>query len=145
MFSPGLAKYYLLRRRHVCIAGTFLRNVKIHSKNGSPVYIGRKTLMRNCTITAIGGDSEINIEGGSTNIQNSHLVASSGGKIMIRQGLTTEGCRLKAYEGCTIYIGSDCMFSAGINMSTTDFHSILSIKNNERINQAKDIRIGNHV
>lgn len=44
-----------------------------------------------------------------------------------------------------IYIGSDCMFSKGIKITTTDSHSIINLETGERTNLAKDVVIGNHV
>lgn len=54
------------------------------------------------------------------------------------------GTQLAACEGTKIIIGEDCMFSNNISIRTTDSHSILD-NNNNRINESKDIRIGNHV
>lgn len=103
-------------------------------------------MMQNCTCISTGKGSCIRIEGGGCNIKNSSLTASMPfGTICIAKGFTTEGCYIKAHEGKSIVIGEDCMFSAGINISTTDFHSIISKDSGLRINQAKDILIGKHV
>ncbi len=102
--------------------------------------------MKDSLITVEGDGSCIMIEGRGTNISNSSfVVGQDGSKIVISSGFTTEGCRLKAHEGKTISIGQDCMFSAGINMSTTDFHPIVSLVDGTRLNSAKDVVIGNHV
>lgn len=44
-----------------------------------------------------------------------------------------------------INIGEDCMLSRNIILSTSDYHSIISLETNERINPPKDIIIKNHV
>ena len=50
-----------------------------------------------------------------------------------------------AENGRKIRIGTDCMFSKGIKIATTDSHSIINIENHERINPSKDVVIGYHV
>ncbi len=47
-------------------------------------------------------------------------------------------------EGTSINIGTDCLFSAGIEIRTSDSHSILNMVG-KRLNCAKSIVIGNHV
>ncbi len=44
-----------------------------------------------------------------------------------------------------LIIGKDCMFSYGIEIWTGDGHPIYDITQNKRINQPKDVIIGNHV
>lgn len=44
-----------------------------------------------------------------------------------------------------IEVGLDCMFSSGIKIITGDSHSIINLENNQRINYAGNIIIGNHV
>lgn len=44
-----------------------------------------------------------------------------------------------------IIIGTDCMFSKGIKICTTDSHSIINLETGERTNQAKNVTIGSHV
>lgn len=110
------------------------------------MYIGPKTMMAHSRIIATGAESIIHIDGGCTNIKNSSFIASQcSGKIFIGNGFTSEGSHIKAHEGKKVSIGKDCMFSAGIDISTTDYHSVLSVVDGTRINGAKDIIIGNHV
>lgn len=52
--------------------------------------------------------------------------------------------QLAVCEGTSLIIGNDSMFSSQVNFSTTDSHSIEDLEG-YRINQAKDIQIGNHV
>ena len=145
VFSPSLIFHYF-HRGGVKFHGSFLKNVKINVRGNSTVYIGPKTIMQNCIFIAYGPQSSIHIEGGSTNIKNSSFIANQDyGKIYISYGFTSEGCDIKAHEGKNIIIGRDCMFSSGISMSTSDYHSTVSISDGVRINKSKDIIIGNHV
>ena len=51
---------------------------------------------------------------------------------------------LACIEGCTITIGKDCLFSSEIVIRTGDSHSITDLSGN-RINQSKNVQIGDHV
>ena len=144
VFSPSILKYYLTKG--VVIKDTFLRHVKIKLSGDANIYIGPKSFMQNCTFIASGSESIIHIEGGSTNVKNSFFIANKNtGRIYVDSGFTSEGCEIKAHEGKSITIGRDCMFSSGINISTTDYHSIIKTTSGVRVNDAKDIIIGNHV
>lgn len=126
--------------------GAFLKKVKINCDNNAKIYIGPRTVMRNCHLTAIGDKSFIYIEGGSTLIKKSSFtVSQNSGVIQISTGFTTEGADIRAHEGKTVSIGRNCMFSSGIFISTTDYHSIISLADSTRNNPAKDVTIGNHV
>lgn len=65
--------------------------------------------------------------------------------ISVGRKTTINSAYLLVDEGCSITIGEDCMFSNGIELRTTDAHSILDKETGERINKAKSIVIGNHV
>ena len=64
--------------------------------------------------------------------------------ISIGKGFTMGSGHIAATEGKSIAIGDDCMFSDDIEIRNGDSHSICD-KNGNRINHAKDVRIGNHV
>ena len=135
------------RRKGVKISGAFLRRVKIKViGNNNQVTICPKVMMNHCVITVSGDNCKVYIEGGGTNIQHCNIeVKHVGSQVIIKKGFTTEQVALKACEGRKIVIGEDCMFSAGIYISTTDFHSVVDKSTGERINPAKDIIIGKHV
>ena len=44
-----------------------------------------------------------------------------------------------------ILIGDDCMFANGVSVKNSDFHSIIDIHANQRINPSANVVIGNHV
>ena len=50
-----------------------------------------------------------------------------------------------AIEGTEVKVGSNCLFSDSIFLRTGDSHSVIDISSESRINQSKDISIGNHV
>jgi acetyltransferase-like isoleucine patch superfamily enzyme len=78
--------------------------------------------------------------GGDIWLEDDHCFLSIG------EGATFEDVHLALTEPYSkITIGSDCMFAYDIDIRTGDSHSIISQDNNERINYAKNVTIGNHV
>jgi FkbH-like protein len=49
------------------------------------------------------------------------------------------------HEAGRITIGEDCMFSGDVRMDVSDMHSIMDRATGQRINQAQNIEIGDHV
>ena len=91
---------------------------------------------------------------------NHHLIIDKG--VVFKKGVVwfeDNGCEIRigdkttimdahlavAEDGRKLIIGSDCMFSSGIYIATTDSHSIIDLQTDERTNPAADIKIGNHV
>lgn len=142
-YSPST----IFGRGKILIRGAFLRRVKIKVQgDNSQVIISPKVMMNDCVISVIGNNCKVFIEGGGNNIHYCNIeVRDSGSEVIIKKGFTSESVSLKACEGKKITIGEDCMFSAGIYISTTDFHSIIDEATQERLNPAKDVIIGNHV
>ncbi|MBQ9536232.1 MAG: acyltransferase [Desulfovibrionaceae bacterium] len=66
-------------------------------------------------------------------------------KITIKDNLACGSAKLFAAEGCSIYIGEDCMFATGINIKTHDHHPIFDVLTEERLNISRDIIIEDHV
>lgn len=129
------------------IGGAFLRRVKIKVQgHNSQVTISPKVMMNNSIISVVGNNCKVLIEGGGTNIHYCNIeVRGDNSEVSIKKGFTSEQVFLKACEGRKIVIGEDCMFSAGIYISTSDFHSIIDVNSGERLNPAKNVIIGNHV
>lgn len=143
LFSPST----LLNGSNIRIRGAFLRRVKIkvHGSN-SQVTICPKVMMKDCVISVSGDNCKVFIEGGGTNIHHCHIeVRDTNSEVTIKKGFTSEQVSLHACEGRKIVIGEDCMFSAGIYISTSDFHSIMDSNTGERMNPARDVVIGDHV
>lgn len=73
------------------------------------------------------------------------LRLAGGGAIRIAAESTFNGAELVAFDGPSITIGRDCMFSSDIRVTTTDHHTIRDAATGERINPPKDVTIGDHV
>ncbi len=100
-------------------------------------------------------DCEIRLDGEGNTIEIGHGVRFSSGKIYLRrtrgqhirigEKTTVEGAYLLVDEPASIDIGRDCMLSTDIIIRVGDKHSILDMVSGERLNRARDIRIGDRV
>jgi acetyltransferase-like isoleucine patch superfamily enzyme len=145
----------------------FLRN-RIRSKGKNNILIKSGALLNKCRVEFRGDNNYVSIARGarlrsvhikmdgdnhrliigensilsSTNFwfEDDHCTIAIGGNT------TTEGAHFGAVEpNSVIEVGEDCMFAHGIELITTDSHSILDTKTGKRINEAENIRIGDHV
>lgn len=111
------------------------------------ISIGDQCRFRNFVIEIEGNNNSIEIgenvmvyEGGYLSIKGDNCIIIIGNKTTIGQA------SLFAEEDHTsIHIGADCMLGRKISICTTDFHSIIDVKSEKRINHASDVVIGNHV
>ena len=68
-------------------------------------------------------------------------VEDTGSQISVGAGTTMENGYLGAYEGTSITVGNDCMFSDQVGIRTGDMHSILDSATQDRLNPSDSITI----
>lgn len=125
-------------------ANTLILFTKIKSVKNNSISIGQNVSLRNCRFLFYGTNNKIKIHDGAKLENVTFWIEDGYNEITIGKNTTFHGiCQLAACEGTSIFIGEDCMFSHDIYIRTTDSHSI--IKENKRINIAKNVTIGNHV
>lgn len=73
------------------------------------------------------------------------LKGTTSNGIIIGNGTSIGGANIIAGEGTFVRIGADCMLSWGIEIRSTDSHGIYNIASGDRINDAQDIIIDEHV
>lgn len=140
-----LSYWRALFSRNCHFKGAFLSNVKFDiGKN--KLFVGPRSQMFNCVIAMNGCGHELYIEGMGTCIKNTffHFIGSCS-KCSVANNFSMEGGSISLLEGRCLGVGADCMFSSGIYISVSDFHTIVSLTDGDRINKGKDITIGNHV
>lgn len=124
-----------------------LKKTKIRIKgNGNKIIIGELSRVINSNIEINGNDNTIIIGDRSLIVDGEFFIEDDLGTIEI--GKDTNICgktHLACIEGRNINIGNDCLFSANITFRTGDSHSIINCETKQRINQSKNISIGNHV
>ena len=85
------------------------------------------------------------IVGKKCRIRGMIRVSGNAQTVSIGNFTTFTECYLLAAENCDIRIGEHCMFSRGIEIRTTDAHSVIDVKTGRRTNTPKSVTIGNHV
>lgn len=135
---PG--KYKLVKR------GVFFRDTRFLVRGpDNEIMIRPENRLKRSELIIKGKGNRISI-GPHCILNNTELwIEDDNGVIDIGDKTTIEGAHIAATEGKKIIIGKDCMFSSGIQIRNGDSHSIVDLNTGERINEAQDIIIGNHV
>jgi acetyltransferase-like isoleucine patch superfamily enzyme len=144
--TPTLFSIKGIKNNEVNFSSSFIykSNIIIKGKNNK-VNIAPENRLSNCLIFIKGNYCEINISKHCI-ISNTEIwIEDDYGVINIGYRTTMEGGHIAATEGKKITIGEDCMFSHRIEIRNGDSHSIYNVIDNQQINFAKDISIGNHV
>ena len=119
-------------------------NFEIHGE-GNTINI-RSKLSKNVRIAIYGNNHRLTIEENVAFSKGIIWFEDNGCEIFIGAKTTIGEAVLSAAEDDRkIIIGTDCMFSKGIKICTTDSHSIINLETGERTNQSKDVTIGSHV
>lgn len=115
---------------------------------GNEIIIGRNCVIRNTTFFIWGNNNKIRI-GDNCSLMGVELhVEQNSNEINIGNGTTFHGregypIHMAVDEGSRIVIEDDCMLSNGIQIRSTDSHSIVDLQG-YRLNRAEDIFIGKH-
>ncbi len=134
-------------KNKINIDKALIKNLKINIiGNNNLVSIGENTYIKNSTII-VKGDNHKLIIGNKCNIKNSIFwFEDNNCLISIGDKTTSEGFKIASIEpNSKVQIGRDCMFSHDIEIRTGDSHEIIDINTNDRINNAKSIKIKEHV
>ncbi len=119
----------------------------IVSGNNNNVFIGDNVRLKRLKIRIKGNNNKIKI-GQNVRIYEyaDLIIEANDGYIEIGHKTTIGSATLYVGENMTgVSIGQDCMLSRNIVIDTSDFHSIISLKTNERINPPKSVSVSNHV
>lgn len=109
------------------------------------LYISDSATTKKMHIQIKGNDNKI-IIGSNTSL--SGVISITGNNLTVFIGAHTTFQSVKIFckgTGHGVYIGRDCMFSAEIEIRTSDAHSIISLDENKKINTERGIYIGDHV
>lgn len=128
------------------INSSFLRRCKIKIIGDNNLIIMKEmSYLNECKISIYGNNNEITIGNGTHIAKGDFYIEDDNNAINV--GDLTAICgytHIAATEGKRIVIGKDCLFSSDVIIRTGDSHSIIDLEGH-RINQAKDVIIGNHV
>lgn len=118
---------------------------KVRIKKGNTIRFLGKAHIRKCDISIRGTNNQL-IIGDNVNIKDSTIeIDGENCTIHINADCVIgESCYISCRErNIDITIGHSCMFSRNVKIMTSDGHDILS--EDERVNLAKSIHIGNNV
>lgn len=140
LFQDFIAKGNQVVGRPARIRGNFRI---FEYKSGSKITFGPG-------VTISGGTFQFPLGGGEVHIGKNVTYASRthvGPKSVISIGDNTKfnrSCELHAWEGASISIGRDCLFS-NIKIRTSDLHSVYDLKTNQRVNHSRSVMIEDRV
>lgn len=112
------------------------------------IIIGEGSIIRSTTFFIKGDNNIIRLDDNISCYGAEFHIEQDDNEIIIGEGTTFHGragypVHMAVDEGSRILIGEDCMLSNGIQIRSSDSHSIIS-QEGERLNQAEDVVIGNH-
>lgn len=116
--------------------------------NNNRIIVGKNCRFRNTSFFIWGNNNTIVVEDNVSAYGAEFHIEQNENYLSIGKGSTFHGregypIHIALDEGSSILIKEDCMFSNGIQMRSTDSHSIKKL-NGERINPARNIIIGKH-
>ena len=120
---------------------------KVSGENNT-IIIPDTDLLNLTNVCIFGSNNIININNVNANIITNISVIISGNFSQVLIGNVKCFCSVSfSLEGNNkkIIVGDDCMFSWGVEIWTGDRHPIYDLDTGERINEDKDVIIGNHV
>ena len=120
----------------------------LFNQNGNIIRIDKSSNLYNCNFTILGGGNLIVVEQGCNLCGLNIFMEGDNNIIVIGKNSTVNASRksethFNACNGRSIIIGSSCLFSNGIELHTTDYHTIFDENLNPSNNPA-DIIIGDH-
>lgn len=142
----GRNKIVIKGKSKVVIGAAMLKQVRIRvDGEDNLIEIGNLTRMNRVEIFVKGSNNVIRIGENNGFEESSLWIEDDNNLIQIGEhNRFFRNSHLAALEGTAIRIGSDGLFAPGVEMRTSDSHSILNM-GGIRLNKAKDISVGNHV
>ena len=127
-------------------SSAFMKHCKICiNGTGNEIVFAEKCVLNNCNIKITGNNNKIVLENDIYADKCNFCIEDSDNLIKIGCGTRIFGdCEFAAMEGTKIVLGEGCLISSNTVFRTGDSHSVLDLCGN-RINQSKDIFIGNRI
>ena len=112
------------------------------------IIIGKNCKVNDTTFFIWGNNNTIILEDNCSTMKTEFHIEQNNNTIHIGEKCTFHGrngypIHIAVDEGSKVMVDSDCMFANGIQIRSTDSHSIIDLTG-KRINPAKDIYIGKH-
>lgn len=111
---------------------------------GNKITIDECCTINETFIRFWGNNNNVHINR-ATKICGRFLFDGDEQQLIIGENTTFERVNIVLAEGCSVSIGKDCMLSFGIQIRTSDAHSVLDATTRARTNPSKNIIIDDHV
>lgn len=141
--------------------------IVVNAKPGNEITVGAIKMATGCEITINGKGNKVSI-GSDVTLRNTRIYIESsmnsvvigdranitasiiqkvhdGNSLSIGEGVSIGGANIINGEGTSISIGKESMLAWGIEIRSTDSHGIFDLRSGARINEARNIVIGNRV
>lgn len=134
------------KNNKIICKGNIRKSRIIITGNNNTVEIGAESFISDNYIYIRGNSHTLKI-GQQCRLQHAEFwFEDHSGTIAIGDSTTIQSAHLAVTEPhSSIQLGQDCMLSTNIEIRTGDSHSIIDLNTNQRINQAQNVQIGNHV
>ncbi len=135
------------RDNHVMILPVLVEELSGHVElrgDGNSITIGAPAHSHNLHIS-LGSRSRVVI-GPHCVLGNLQIHTEDGAELTIGAGSAFNGLvRLLLHEARRITVGKSCLFGGDVDVAVSDMHTIVDAASGERLNPARDVRIGDHV
>lgn len=122
-----------------------INKVKVKGQNNK-IIIEDGIELKHTQIVIMGNNNKVIIKNNVRINEGTIICEGDNNTVIIEEGVLIFGkTDIAALEGTTVKIGKNSLFSSNIVIRTSDSHSIINLENDERINKAKDITIGERV
>lgn len=112
--------------------------------DGNTLKIDARCVLKSASIV-LGGKCTIVI-GEKSRLASIDIYCADECEIIIGRGVAcTWSSRVYAHEPSRITIGDRCLIASDVSIMTSDMHTIFDVATGQRINEAQDIHIGEHV
>jgi len=107
------------------------------------VTVGRGFRARRFRITVTGSGNRVEI---GDNVNWSGTIEVRGHNLVVRIGdrCDAKGVKIVAWDK-SVLIGSDCLFAKGVEIRSSDIHSVFDRRTGHRLNEPEEVTVGNHV
>lgn len=126
----------------------FLRSSITVVGEGNSISIEQCRYIDGLNVVLKGNNKRFVLKSSSKKIRNLKVVSHRGDNqlVYIESQFGCGGCEIQMNDGGeSLRIGSDCLFSWGIKIRTSDGHTIYDLSTGEVINKPSDVVIGDHV
>jgi len=142
LFIFSLRGWIKGKNNEICYEGKWPRGIKIKIKgDDNRIKIGKGTGLKNVFFNIKTSGVNLSI-GDHCNFVRTYV--SMEADVSIGGSTTISGIVIMAQEGARITIGQDCTFSTEVEIRSGDGHGIYQLEGEGRINEAKEVVIGDH-